>query len=314
MGILRRYRVLAAKIETTPGTAESLADADSGFSARDIVIDNDTEMEERMGELGFAPIQSQRGPKRGRVSFTIDVTWDGTATEPKWADTFLPACGWVKSGQVYTPRTEAPGTNVKTVTIGVYTKTSGTSKRRLLKGAVGRFTWENPTGKTSFINFEFEGVWDSESAATMLAPTPTADAKLSHRNSTTTWGGVPLCLSALTLTSENEIYLKECPNSDGFSHGIITGRRITVAADPEAVLIATQDRMQQFENMTEGILTWDLDGPTNSEITIAAPKAQIIAIPEGDRSGLLTDQLEFVCNADGANLDQEASITFTAAT
>ena len=130
MTLLKRKRVLAAKIESTPGTAEALTTAEAAFNAYDVMIQTETEMEQREGQGSFGMRPSVAGGYKGKVTFKHDAHWDGTATEPAWADTFLPACGWVKSGQVYTPRTEAPGTNVKTLTIGVYID----GMRKLLRG------------------------------------------------------------------------------------------------------------------------------------------------------------------------------------
>jgi hypothetical protein len=66
--------------------------------------------------------------------------------------------------------------------------------------------------------------------------------------------------------------------------------------------------------MSEHALTWSLDGPTNSVITINAPKAQILSISEADRENMVVDEITWQANRDGSNIDQECSITFTAAT
>ena len=118
--MLRRKRVLAAKIESTIGTAETLAAADAAMNIYNPIIQATIDMEARQGQGGFGMFSSVPGGRIGVATFRTYLEWDGTVTEPSWADTFLPACGYVKTGQVYTPRTEAPGTNVKTLTIGVY--------------------------------------------------------------------------------------------------------------------------------------------------------------------------------------------------
>jgi hypothetical protein len=87
-----------------------------------------------------------------------------------------------------------------------------------------------------------------------------------------------------------------------------------VTGNPEAKLIATRDPNGQFLAMTEGALTWGLDGPTNSVLTTAAPKAQIIKVTEGYRNKLVTDEIEWQLNRNDSTQDQEFSFTFTAAT
>jgi hypothetical protein len=95
---------------------------------------------------------------------------------------------------------------------------------------------------------------------------------------------------------------------------MITNRVVTVTGNPEAKLVATQDRYGQYLAMSEDVLTWSLDGPTNSVAVFNAPKAQIVSITEGDRNMLVTDEITWQCNRNGSNIDQEISLTFTAAT
>lgn len=310
MVLLARKRVLAAKIEATPGTAESLSSSDAVFNPYNIVTQNETELEARVASAGFANRASVTGAYRGSIAFRHDVQWDGTATEPAWADTFLPACGWVKSGQVFTPRTEVPGTNVKTLTIAAYI--DGT--RKLLRGASGNFTLVCPVGRTAYFDFTFQGIWTDPTDTALITPTYPTDPSLRYAASTTTWDGTTLCNESLTLNSNNEIVPLECEsNVEGITYMLITGRRVAVTGNPHARLVASDPRHADFLNMTEGILTFGIDGPTNAVLTFNAPKAQIVSISEGERNGFLIDEIEWQCNRNGSSLDQEASLTFTAA-
>lgn len=311
MTLLKRKRVLAAKIESTSGTAESVTASDAAFNVYDVVTTQEVDMIQREAQGGFAMEAAIAEGRKGKVAFKIDASWDGTATEPSWADTFLPGCGWVKSGQVFTPRTEAPGSNVKTLTIAVYTD----GVRKLLYGAAGTFKLVCPTGKVAYFEFEFSGIWGGVTDAAILAPTYPTDKGLRYASSTTTWNSVALCLENLTLDSGNVVTPRECAtNESGYHAFLVTNRMVKVTGNPEAKTVATQDRWGKLLDSSEHALTWDLDGPTNSKITIAAPKAQILSINEGDRNGLVTDEIEWSCNRNGSNIDQEASITFTAAT
>lgn len=309
MTMLKRKRLLAAKIETTPGTAESLLAADATFNAYNIMAQTETELESREAPAAFGMMPSVVGGYKGRITFTVDASWDGTATEPSWADTFLPACGWVKNGQVFTPRTEAPGPNVKTLTIAVYMDGS----RKILAGAMGTFRMVCPTGRTAFFEFDFQGVWQPVTDLTILAPTYPTAGPLRYAQSTTTYDGVALCVENLTLDSGNTVVLRECAAANGFEAALVTNRVVTVTGNPEAKLVATQARYAHLLNMFEGVLTWNLDGPTNSVLTVSAPKAQIISISEADRNMLVTDEITWQCNRNGSNIDQEISLTFTAA-
>lgn len=311
MTLLKRKRVLAAKIETTPGTAEALTAAEASFNCYEIAIQHEIETEAREGQGSFGMRASTPGGYKGKVTFKHDASWDGTATEPSWADTFLPACGWVKAGQVFTPRTEAPGTNVKTLTIAVYID----GKRKTLRGCVGTFKANCMSGKTVVFEFEFIGIWDSPTDVAILAPTYPTASPLRFASSVTTWNSVDLAVESMVLDSGNSMLLRE-DSSDvsGFKAGLISNRIVKITGNPEAKLVATQDRYGKYLDLSEHALTFDIDGPTNSKITIAAPKAQIVAISEADRENMVVDEIEWQANRNGSTADQECSITFTAAT
>lgn len=311
MTLLKRKRVIAAKIETTVGTAIAVTGADASFNAWDIMCQPEIDVISREGQGGFGMLSSIVGGYKGKMSFKTDCGWDGTATEPSWADTFLPACGLVKSGgnQFY-PTTEAPGSNVKTLTMYCYM--DGTIKG--ICGAVGNGKMVCPTGKPAYMEWDFQGIWIPPTDGAILAPTYPTALPLRYASSTTTYNSVALCLENLTLDFGNEIMMRECASTVGGYHSaIITNRNPKVTGNPEAKLVATRDSYGNFLASTEAALTWGLDGLTNSFITIAAPKAQIVKIQEGDRSKLVTDEIEWQLNRNASTVDQEFSILFTAA-
>lgn len=310
MVMLKRKRVLAAKVETVIGTAESLTAADAAMNVFNPMIQATIEMEEREGQGSFNYLTSVPAGRIGTATFRTYWEWDGTATLPKSAELFLPACGWVKTGSVFTPRSEAPGTNVKTLTMACYV--DGVLKQ--IAGAVGKFTLTLPTGKTAYFDWEFQGVLlDAPTDLAMLAPTYPTVKPLRFAGGFAKWNAVNLCVSSVVIDSGNEIVMRECPTTDaGYISGIITNRKPKITADPEAVSVAAQDRWGAWLAQTEYALALDMAGPSGSTVSIDVPKAQILNIQEADRGKLVTDQLEFAANKNGATHDQELSITFTA--
>ena len=316
MTVLYKLRTLGAKTETTPGTAVSLTGSDCSFNAYDVLIDLDTESEEREAQGSFGTLSSVPGGLKGKATFKIDCGWDGTATEPSWADTFLPACTWVKSGQVFTPRSEGPGTNTKTLTIGCYLGPDGSSSGpfKSLSGCMGTFKLVCPTGKMAYFEFDFSGVWIAPTDVALPSVTYPTAKPIKYANSTSTWNSVALCVENITLDAGNEVVMRECASGDGYESAIVVDRRIKVTANPEMRKIATENPWLQFTAMTEAPLTWSLDGPGNSLFTVATPKAQLKAPKEGNRSKIVTNELEWGCNKDGSTPDTDASFTFTAST
>ena len=310
MTLLKRKRVLVAKIETTVGTAISVLAADAAFNAYDVLIQPEIEFNPREGQGGFGMLPGVMSGYKGKATFKTDAGWDGTVTEPTWADTFFPACGFVKTGQVFDPVTEAPGTNVKTLTI--YCHQDGMIKG--ISGAVGNAKLVCPTGKPAFWEWDFTGVWIPPTDGALLTPTYPPALPLRFATTPCTFVTVPLQLENLTLDFGNEVVMREDPSTvGGFIAGIITNRNPKVTCNPESKLVATRNAYGQFLASTEGVLAWGLDGPTNSVMSFSAPRAQIAKVTEGDRNKLVTDEIEFQLNRNLSTVDRELSITFTAA-
>ena len=309
MVLLKRKSVLAAKIETTPGTAETLANADGAFNIYNPEIQGEIEVEEREGQGGFNYLPGVPGLRSGTVTFRSDVWWDGTSTHPLWATTLLPACGWVNSSGTYNPTTEAPGSNVKTVTIALNVD----GRKKTLAGAVGAFQLVCPTGKMAYFDWTFTGVWQGAADEALLTPTYPTDSPIRYSSATSTFNSNSMSnVSQVTFDSGNEITLREdASTAAGFTYGVITNRKPVITADPESKLVATRDDYGDWLSATEGEFSVLLDGTSTSTIEIQALKAQIMNAQAGERNNLQTESLTFNCNKNGANTDQELQFIFT---
>ena len=310
MVMLARKRVFAAKIETTVGTPETLAGGDGAFNAYDVMAQAQIEVEDREGQGAFNYLSGVPGARQGTLSFSTDLGWDGTATLPTWATVLFPACGLVESAGVFTPRTEAPGTNVKTATIAVYID----GIRKILAGAVGTFQLIMPTGRMAHIDWTFTGVWQPPTDTPLLSPTYPTAKPLRFASGSITYNGVALKVESATLNIGNEVVMRECPTTAaGFISGLVTNRQPRLTANPESVLVATQDRFGQWLAADEEALAITINGPSDSNISISCPKAQIINVQESDRNRMVVDDVEWSLNKNAANNDQEVSITFNEA-
>ncbi len=308
MPLLSRIATIAAAIETTVGTGETLAAGDGAIRAYDVSMQPTIPVEDRESQGSFNSDPSIPGTRMGTMKFKTDV-FVGASTAPDWATTLLPACGWVASALVYTPRSEALGTNVKSLTMGRY---KGPGKVDQINGAVGKFQLVCPTGRAAYFDWEFQGVWQPEVDVTILAPTYPTTKGIRFASATCTYAAVAQKVENVTFDSGNEIIMREDPTTaGGYISGLITNRRPKITANPEAVLIATgEDRYADWLACTEAAFAVTLNGPSSSSLAIAAPKAQIINAQEGDRSRMLTDDLEWSCNKNAATKDQELSLTF----
>lgn len=313
MPLLRRRAVFAAKVETTVGTAETLTASEGVFNARDFTIQPSVAMTRREGQSGFNYLPSMPEGMMGTCTIVHDLTYDGTNI-PTWASVLLPACGWVDSSGVFSPVTAGPGSSgVKTLTIGHYKD----GKRSLLSGAMGSFVITLETGKTAYITFTFTGKYSSnETDTALIAPTVPTPLPLRFAAGALTWNSVALCTSSVTVDAGNSVIMRECVNASdrsGYVSAVVTNRAPIITADPESVLVATQDRDALWLTSTPQAFSATVNGAADDTVVIAAPKAQLENKQQGNRNDLLTDDLTWLATA-GSSPDTELTITFNAAT
>jgi hypothetical protein len=105
--------------------------------------------------------------------------------------------------------------------------------------------------------------------------------------------------------------MRECVNASdrsGYISAIVTDRAPVITANPESVLVATQNRDDKWLTSTPEAFSMQI-GATGNSITIAAPKAQLENKQQGDRNGIMSDDLTWLCTA-GSSADTELTITF----
>lgn len=310
MALLRRRRVFAAKIETVAGTAESIAAGDGAFNARDFEIAPNIAFDRHEGQGGFNYVLSTPGAMQGTATITHNLQWGGT-TLPSWATVLLPACGYVNTAGKFSPVSRAPGAGVtlpKTLTIANYSD----GKIRRLVGAMGNVVFTFPTGGTPYATFTFTGKYsENEADGAMLSPTYPADPNLRFASGKLAWDGVNICTSTADVDAGNSVVMLECANGDraGYSHAIISNRATVITADPEQVLVATQNRDQQWLEMEEGPLVIEVPAPGGGKIIFTASAAQIENRQPGNRNDILTDQMTWLATQ-ASTPDNEFTIEF----
>lgn len=311
MPLFKQVSTLAAKVEATPGTAESLTASEGVYNAYDIMCQPSIAMTDRPANGSFNYLTAIKEGQGATFTFKIDIEWDGTSTEPNVFSVLLPACGWTESTNVWKPKSEAPGSNVKTVTLAAYIN----GKRKMIRGAMGTYNLSFPTGRKITFEFSFTGIYVEPTDTAMITPTYPTTAPLEFRSAAAcSFNSVLLSVEQITIAAGNNVILLEDPtDSSGYKHALITGRRPTITANPEAVLVATQNRHNIWTSHTTYAVQITLDGPSNSTLGITAPAAQIINMQDGDRNGVVTDEMEFLCTKNGSTQNEELYYTFTPA-
>jgi hypothetical protein len=308
MPLLKRKSVLGAQIETTSGTAETIDAADGAHNVYDLDMQPDIEYIERVNQGAFGTRRGQTGLQGGTCKFKTDVYGDDAGGVPGWASTFLPACGWVNSAGVFSPKSETPGSNVKTLTISGWVE----GRRKLMVGCAGTFKMMFETGKPAYIEWEFKGVWTSVSDTTIIAPTYPSIVPIKVIGATFTLGSWAPCWAKLEIDAGNEVILRECQTATyGFAAALITNRMVKGTMDPESALVAAADPYGDMIAGTERALAFSIQD-SNDKFALAAPKVQITNVSYADRKGMEVDQIAFACNRSAAAGNDELTITFSA--
>lgn len=305
--LLRRKRTLAAKIETTVGEAETLANADGAFNIFDAKMVSDLENEERIGQGSFSRLPSVPGALGGTCTFTTELL--GGSSDPKWATVFLPACGYVGTTGVYAPVTGAPGGSggVKTITIGLYED----GRLKQMRGCMGNAVFKFTAGKKVMIEFTFRGIWDEPVDASILTPTYPTTAPLRFVSSSLAIGSWSPKASEVTIDLGNNVVLREdSADASGYVSAVVTDMNPTGTIDPEAELITDNDTYGDWLSRAEAALAIAL-GATNNGVDFDAPKLQFSKVDDGDRNLLQTDPITFQLNRSASAGDDHLTITFS---
>lgn len=319
MTLVKKRTVFGGKLETTPGTKQTLTGTDAGYNVYDLEINPDIQMDTRSAQGQFGTQRSVPGGSKGKCTFKIDMAYDAIAI-PTWADLLFPPCGIVKTARVFNPKTQsvdAAGAVLKTITLGKWTD----GKYASIYGAMGTFkiVWE--TSKIVTFEFEFDGVYDGE--IDQAPPTPTYPAateiKLKAAGGPATYDAVAMCMASMTFELGNTIYLKECSGqTKGYEYAIITDRAPKVTGNPESKLVAAQDRQGLFLAGSEKVLRYVVpaagynSGTGAKSIEFLANFAQIMDDKEAERNGIAVDDIGFQLNNSNATADSDFSITFNA--
>lgn len=309
---LKKVRTLAAKMEGTIGTAESLTAAEGVFNAYNIMFQPQVNKTVREAPGGFNRLTSVSEGQLATISFRTELGWNGTSTEPTIFSVLMPCCGYVESSNVFKPRSEPPGVNVKTCTMACYVD----GVRKTIKGAVGTWTMVMVAGQIIFIDWVFTGVYVEPTDTAIIEPTYPTDVGLRFASATAcSFDSVALKTQNMTIACNNEITALESPlEASGFHSCLVVDRLPTITCNPEMESVATQNRHNIFTAGLAYAVAVTLDGPGNSTLAISAPKAEIANIQEGERGKIVTDEITFNCTKNGATQNEELIFTFTPAT
>jgi len=303
---LTRRRYLAAKIETTTGTAESLAAADCAFNAFNHSLKEISPSNQRDGQGSLSPLTPVAGEQSGEFTFITELYADGTAEVPPDLLILFKAAGFSASGAVLTPVTPQAGT----ATMGLFND----GRFRSICGASADATLKFVDGKVPQIEWKATGVWvDPVDAALPTGVALPTALPFVFKGATFTVGGTAYKIPELEIALNNTVTLrKDATKATGFFASQITGRRITIKFPAEALALATKNWSTDRKANTTYALSLALGTGAGHICTIAAPVLVQTDPPnDKDANGILNDDLSFVAARNSAAGDDELSITWS---
>jgi hypothetical protein len=303
--LLTKLSVLAAKTETTTGTAESLTSAEGAFNVMDALFVPDIPPTRRQGQGSLTELPPVPGARSGKLTFKHEVFGKGASGDPGWLTTFIGNCGFAVAAGTWKPISASSST----ATFGGYVD----GLKFLMSGCAGKVTFDFEAGKPVVGSYEYNGLWLPPTDVALLAPTYPTVIPPRFANSTLTWGGSALRIGKMQIIIENTLAMRESgedSSNTGYHACQITNRQITIKVSPEASLIATRDFYTAHTAGTTYALNCVIGSAANNTITFTAPRLALLNPPQQeDDNGIFRHGLEFLCTS--ATADSELTIAAT---
>lgn len=324
--MLKNLVVLAAKLESTEGTAVSLTASDAKFKPRGLKIIPTIEMfEPDTKRASFSRWPSIPGKRMGAIEFELDLFGTNSDNSAPPLELFFQICGMKKatSGTGFTYTTSSvwdPATmgssDHKSATVAFYQ--NGSLQR--ICGARGTFTLVMQAGLPVAARFRVIGCIEDFSDTTILSsisydanqltPPVFAGAGLSI-------GGLSsseAVLSRAEIDVGNAVSMRTDANTaGGYKSAYIGDRKPTLKLDPEYLLIAQgHDFWSTWKAGTTAALTCSIGGSGSQRVKIDAPAVQYQDVPRGERDDLVTAEVSAMLCGSSAGGDDELVITLGA--
>lgn len=296
-------------METTPGTAVTIAAADCALHQYDITVEGDNDYEERMAlHLGGGSLAELPGKSMATASITTEMVGGGVENPPPFA--WLLAAGGLNNDD--TPGTWVMPADVsahRTVTVSFW---DGLDVKTL-RGAVANLKISaEGTGKKIMLQADLVGIFDLPVPGTpptnisypVLAPHQLKGVQLLR-------DGAPFCsINRFELDFASETAIQPCVNDpSGLERGYLTRGKPTLGLDPtDKGRAGDTIWADAFSGATRPLSLTSNLGAGNT-ITINVPRFQTKTPREGDRENQRTHEIEGTCAA--LNGGDEVSLVFS---
>ena len=315
---------LAAKIESTEGTAISMSASDVQQVRNIKFTYGIPRYEKKTRRASFSKFNSVGGSRMGTIEFDMDLDGLGASHALSGSEIFLQACGLANTSggtnaQLYTASSiwdysSLSTSKHKSLTIGGYID----GGLRKICGARGNCVLSAKSGQPIIAKFTFTGALVDYSEATMLTsityPVQQKTPPLFY-NAAMSVGGSggfatgELLVDTFELDFGNVVQMRADANSaTGYRSAAIVDRDARFKFDPEMVSISDHDFYAIWKAETTAALSLSITGSNDTaenKITITAPALQYEDVQDGERGQLWIKDIGAALRGSAAAGDDE---------
>lgn len=308
MPFIKDKNYCAVKLESTPGTAVSVAAADFNTRLKGISFEPEIEA----FALDFASgrhsqAQMPMGKRKCRVKCQYAMATGSTVATPPNASKLFQICG---AQETIVAATSVAWTPVATKdeisgTIVFYmTPETGNSVLITIKGAMGNCVIKmDDLGQPLVAEFDFLGAFVSVTDATGIALTsPDTGLPPAVIGVAVSEAGVVQKIGKYELDFGNTVELDYDPaDATGYISAYIATRHPKINIDPRMELLANDAVYTRWSASTQGIVSIASSAVAGIKWTVTAPKAQLVTVKPGDRNGAMTWEQELQLQENAGN-------------
>lgn len=159
----------------------------------------------------------------------------------------------------------------------------------------GSVDLNNPAAATGVFNATLSGIFAAESDDSVPGGVEYDELRPPiFKNGKFLIDRVEAAIASVSVSNGLSIIYPENPNAlEGFDGPIHTARKLTGQMDPAAVSKATRDLVADMRAGTKRMLHWRYGGTPGNRVGVTIPQALITGNNDGNRNGLLTEQVSF---------------------
>lgn len=308
-----KNRLLLTAIETTYGTAPTLAGTDAILIKEIDVVPIEIELKDRELIRGsFGNSEKVISGRMSKASFTVEFAGSGTvAIAPKWGPC-LRACGFSETIVSATPGpgsvTYAPvSTSQESAAFAFYAD----GVLHVIRGARGTVSFSLSAGEIPDMKFEFTGLYTAATTTANPAATFTRQAKPLAVNSantaTVSVHGYAACLQSLELNLANNVVFRQLA---GCTESVeITDRVPAGSASVECPALASKDYFAALSSQALGELSFTHGATAGNILALTMPQVNIGGVSYTDNDGVMMLDLTYMPNPTSGNDEIELVLT-----